>query len=62
MAKDTSVGGTCISPNEPDMESLPPMAARLNRICAVSAPSSADMGAPHFSESVQRAKNSCIVR
>lgn len=57
-----SVGGTEIFSNVPDMESLPPIAARLSFICAVNAPSSADMGAPHFSESVHRAKNSCIVK
>ena len=62
-AKETSVGGTCICSNEPLMESLPPMAAASRSSCAISAPSSAAIGRPHFSASpVMRWKYSWKVR
>ncbi len=46
-AKETSVGGTSMSLNVPDMESLPPMAPRRSSFWAVKAPSRAEKGLPH---------------
>ena len=46
IAKDTSVGGTSIFSNVPDIESLPPIAAIPSSHCALSAPSSAAAGLP----------------
>ena len=48
-ANAISVGGTSISSNVPDMESLPPIAATSNSAWALSAPRSAANGLPHFS-------------
>ena len=45
-AKLTSVGGTSISSNVPDMLSLPPMEGRPRRSCACIAPRSAAAGLP----------------
>ncbi len=61
-AKDTSVGGTCRSSKEPDMLSLPPMAAAPKSSCASSAPSSADRGLPQAAGPVMRSKYSWKVR
>ena len=47
IAKLTSVGGTSISLNEPDIESFPPIDAKPSRICASNAPSKAAKGLPH---------------
>ena len=46
IAKLTRVGGTSILLKEPDIESLPPMAAAPSPICASYAPSSAARGLP----------------
>ena len=63
MAKETSVGGTSMSSNEPDMESLPPIAARHRFSCAVYAPSRADSGLPNrFGSLPRRSKYSWKVR
>ena len=58
-AMEISVGGTLMSSNVPDMESLPPMDGMPSLSCAVSAPSSDASGRPHFSGSLfRRSKNS----
>ena len=46
MAKEMRVGGTSISRKEPDMESLPPMAAMPRSSWASKAPSRAEKGLP----------------
>ena len=51
-AKDTSVGGTSSFSKEPDMESLPPMAAIPRSIWASNAPSRAASGLPQRFPSV----------
>ena len=53
-AKAIKEGGTVISMNVPDMESLPPIAAVPNLCCAHNAPKSAANGLPHFSLSLPR--------
>ena len=45
-ANDTSVGGTSILSNVPDMESLPPIAPQPISSCAFNAPRSAEKGLP----------------
>ena len=45
-AKETSVGGTSRSSNEPDIESLPPIDGSPSLICASIAPRSAAAGLP----------------
>ena len=45
-AKDTSVGGTSMFSNVPDMESLPPIEPQDSSSCALNAPSRAAMGLP----------------
>ena len=47
-AKEQSVGGTSISLNVPDIESLPPIDGRPYLICASNAPSSAENGWLHL--------------
>ena len=51
-ANETSVGGTSKSLNEPDIESLPPIAAILKLVCAKYAPKSAANGLPHLALSL----------
>ena len=63
MAKEISVGGTSRSRKEPDMESLPPMAAQPYLSCASSAPKRAAKGLPQRSGSSRSfSKNSWRVR
>jgi len=50
-AKEISVGGTSRSSNEPDMESLPPIAPAPRSTWAISAPSTAAVGLPQRSGS-----------
>ena len=50
-AKEISVGGTSRFSNEPDMESLPPIAPAPRSTCAISAPSTAAVGLPQRSGS-----------
>ena len=50
-AKLISVGGTSRSSNEPDIESLPPMAPTPRSTWAISAPSTAATGLPQRSAS-----------
>ena len=45
-AKETNVGTTSIFSNEPDIESLPPMAGMPSASCASNAPSRAARGLP----------------
>ena len=47
-ANDTSVGGTSISLNVPDIESFPPIDGSPNPICASYAPSNAANGWLHL--------------
>ena len=46
MAKEIRVGGTSMSRKDPDMESLPPMAATPRASWADRAPSRAEKGLP----------------
>ena len=63
MAKEMRVGGTSRSLKVPDMESLPPMAARPKSSWALSAPSRAAKGLPQRSGSLRSfSKNSWKVR
>ena len=63
MAKEISVGGTSRSRKEPDMESLPPIAAAPKSIWASMAPRRAIKGLPQRSGSVRSfSKYSCKVR
>ena len=62
-AKLTSEGGTSMFSNEPDMESLPPMAATPSSTCASSAPSRLAMGRPQrVGSAPRRSKYSWNVR
>jgi hypothetical protein len=49
MPKAISIGGTLMSWNVPDIESLPPIEGRPSSTCIFSAPSSAPSGLPHDS-------------
>ena len=63
IAKEINVGGTSISRKEPDIESLPPIAAAPNSNWASNAPSSAAKGLPQRVGSLCNfSKNSCKVR
>ena len=53
-ANEIRVGGTSISMNEPDIESLPPIAAAPNVNCASNAPSRAAKGLPQRSGCLPR--------
>ena len=58
-ANETRVGGTSRFSNEPDIESLPPIAANFNALCTRYAPSRALNGLPQRLESVRSfSKNS----
>ena len=59
MAKEISVGGTSRSMKDPDMESLPPMAATPRPSWAFRAPSRAAKGLPQrLGSSLRRSKYS----
>ena len=68
-ANETSVGGTSMSLNVPDMESFPPMAPRRSSFWAVKAPRRAANGLPQrvasvpsfskYSWSVRRMSSMC---
>ena len=59
MPKAMSIGGTLISWNVPDIESLPPIEGSPSSTCMRRAPSSAPRGLPHeVASRVMRSKYS----